>query len=68
LREASCDLLTLGQYLRPSGKHHPVARYVTPDEFDELRQEGEEMGFKAVFSAPLVRSSFHAAEIFKKII
>jgi lipoic acid synthetase len=68
LREASCDLLTLGQYLRPSGKHHPVARYVTPDEFDELRLEGEKMGFKAVFSAPLVRSSFHAAEIFKKII
>jgi lipoic acid synthetase len=68
LREASCDLLTLGQYLRPSGKHHPVARYVTPDEFDELRLEGEKMGFKAVFSAPLVRSSFHAAEFFKKII
>ena len=67
LREASCDLLTLGQYLRPSGKHHPVARYVTPDEFDALRREGEEMGFKAVFSAPLVRSSFHAAEVFKKI-
>ena len=66
LREASCDLLTLGQYLRPSGKHHPVARYVTPDEFDALRQEGEEMGFKAVFSAPLVRSSFHAAEVFQK--
>lgn len=68
LREVSCDLLTLGQYLRPSGKHHPVARYVTPEEFDELRLEGEEMGFKAVFSAPLIRSSFHAAEIFKKII
>jgi len=68
LRGASCDLLTLGQYLRPSGKHHPVARYVTPDEFEELRLEGEEMGFKAVFSAPLVRSSFHAAEIFKKAI
>jgi lipoic acid synthetase len=68
LREASCDLLTLGQYLRPSGKHYPVARYLTPDEFDELRLEGEKMGFKAVFSAPLVRSSFHAAEIFKKAI
>ncbi len=66
LRKVSCDLLTLGQYLRPSGKHHPVARYVTPDEFDELRQEGEEMGFKAVFSAPLVRSSFHAAEFYQK--
>jgi lipoic acid synthetase len=68
LRQVSCDLLTLGQYLRPSGKHHPVARYVTPEEFEELRVEGEKMGFKAVFSAPLVRSSFHAAEIFKKII
>ena len=67
LRKVSCDLLTLGQYLRPSGKHHPVARYVTPREFDELRLEGEKMGFKAVFSAPLVRSSFHAAEVFKKI-
>lgn len=66
LRQVSCDLLTLGQYLRPSGKHHPVVRYVTPDEFEELRVEGEKLGFKAVFSAPLVRSSFHAAEIFKK--
>jgi lipoic acid synthetase len=68
LRQVSCDLLTLGQYLRPSGKHHPVARYVPPEEFDELRGEGEKMEFKAVFSAPLVRSSFHAAEIFKKAI
>jgi lipoic acid synthetase len=68
LREVSCDLLTLGQYLRPSGKHHPVLRYLPPQEFDELRQEGEKMGFKAVFSAPLVRSSFHAAEVFKKIL
>jgi lipoic acid synthetase len=68
LRGVSCDLLTLGQYLRPSGKHHPVTRYVPPDEFDELRLEGEKMGFKGVFSAPLVRSSFHAAEIFKKTI
>jgi lipoic acid synthetase len=67
LREVSCDLLTLGQYLRPSGKHHPVARYVPPGEFEELRMEGEKLGFKAVFSAPLVRSSFHAAEVFKKL-
>jgi lipoyl synthase len=68
LRRVSCDLLTLGQYLRPSGKHYPVARYVPPEEFDELRTEGEKLGFKAVFSAPLVRSSFHAAEIFRKTI
>jgi len=66
LREASCDLLTLGQYLRPSGRHHPVARYVPPEEFEDLQVEGKKLGFKAVFSAPLVRSSFHAAEIFKK--
>ena len=66
LRQVSCDLFTLGQYLRPSGKHHPVVRYVTPEEFEELRTEGEKLGFKAVFSAPLVRSSFHAAEVFKK--
>lgn len=68
LRGVSCDLLTLGQYLRPSGRHHPVIRYVPPEEFEELRQEGEKMGFKAVFSAPLVRSSFHAAEVFEKIL
>jgi lipoic acid synthetase len=68
LREVSCDLLTLGQYLRPSGRHHPVVRYVPPEEFEELRVEGEKLGFKAVFSAPLVRSSFHAAEIFEKIL
>jgi len=68
LREVSCDLLTLGQYLQPSGRHHPVIRYIPPEEFEELRKEGEEMGFKGVFSAPFVRSSFHAAEIFEKIL
>ncbi len=68
LRGASCDLLTLGQYLRPSGRHHPVIRYVPPEEFEELRQQGEKMGFRAVFSAPLVRSSFHAGEVFEKVI
>jgi lipoic acid synthetase len=67
LREVSCDLLTLGQYLRPSGKHHPVVRYIPPEEFEELQGRGEELGFKGVFSAPLVRSSFHAAEVFEKI-
>jgi lipoic acid synthetase len=67
LREVSCDLLTLGQYLQPSGRHHPVIRYVPPEEFEALRVEGERMGYKAVFSAPLVRSSFHAAEVFERI-
>jgi lipoic acid synthetase len=68
LREISCDLLTLGQYLCPSGKHHPVRRYIPPEEFEEWGREGENLGFKGVFSAPLVRSSFHAGEVFEKIL
>lgn len=67
LREAYCDILTLGQYLQPSGKHHPVMRYIPPEEFAEFKIIGEEMGFKAAFSAPFVRSSFHAREIFQEI-
>ena len=67
LRKVSCDILTLGQYLQPSGRHHPVVRYLLPEEFERLRVEGEKIGFKAVFSAPLVRSSFHAREIYRKI-
>ena len=63
LREASVDILTLGQYLRPSPQHIPVARWVTPDEFAEWKQIGEEeYGFKHVESGPLVRSSYHAKE------
>lgn len=68
LRGASCEILTLGQYLQPSKRHHPVVRYVTPEEFADLGREGERMGFRAVFSAPLVRSSFHAAEVFAKTL
>lgn len=67
LRKVSCDLLTLGQYLQPSGKHHPVLRYIPPDEFATYKNIGEEMGFKAVFSGPFVRSSFHAREIFQQL-
>jgi lipoyl synthase len=67
LRDVSCDLLTLGQYLQPSGRHHPVVRYIPPEEFEELRKEGDKMGFRGVFSAPLVRSSFHADEVFSRI-
>ena len=62
LRSVDCDLLTIGQYLRPSEKHTPLSRWYTPDEFDELRQEGEAMGFRHVASGPLVRSSYHADE------
>ena len=64
LRAADVDFLTLGQYLRPSPKHAPVARYVEPSEFDELRVAGEAMGFAYVASGPLVRSSYKAAEYF----
>jgi lipoic acid synthetase len=63
LREAAVDILTLGQYLRPSPMHIPVARWVTPDEFSDWKRIGEqEYGFKHVESGPLVRSSYHAKE------
>ena len=62
LRSVDCDLLTIGQYLRPSAKHAPLARWYTPGEFDELRCEGEALGFRHVASGPLVRSSYHADE------
>jgi lipoyl synthase len=62
LREADIDVLTIGQYLRPSQKHLPLHKYYTPAEFMQLRRIGLEMGFKHVQSGPLVRSSYHAAE------
>ena len=62
LRQVDCDLLTVGQYLRPSAKHIPIDRFYTPAEFAELRRTGERMGFKHVASGPLVRSSYHADE------
>lgn len=62
LRAIECDILTLGQYLRPSENHHPIIRFVHPDEFAQLREEGLAMGFRHVESGPLVRSSYHADE------
>ncbi|MBI3944493.1 MAG: hypothetical protein HY321_01090 [Armatimonadetes bacterium] len=62
IRAAGCDILTLGQYLRPSLKHLPIARYYTPEEFRDLRRAGLRLGFRHVESAPLVRSSYHADE------
>jgi lipoic acid synthetase len=62
LRAHHVDILTLGQYLRPSPKHLPIVRYVAPAEFDDLRQAGVEMGFAHVESGPLVRSSYHASK------
>ena len=62
LREVDIDILTLGQYLRPSNDHIALDRYVTPDEFAMFREEGRAMGFRHVESGPLVRSSYHAWE------
>ena len=62
LRRYDCDLLTIGQYLRPSQKHVQVSRFYTPEEFDELGEIGRAMGFRHVASGPLVRSSYHADE------
>ena len=62
LRAVDCDLLTVGQYLRPSIKHIAIDRFYTPAEFDEIRQAGAAMGFKHIAAGPLVRSSYHADE------
>jgi lipoic acid synthetase len=62
LRSVECDILTIGQYLAPSKDHLPISRYYTPEEFAELKRIALEMGFSYVESAPLVRSSYHAAE------
>ncbi|MFO0686713.1 MAG: lipoyl synthase [Sandaracinus sp.] len=64
LRAADVDVLTIGQYLRPTPKHAEVVRYVTPDEFEQYRAEGMALGFRYVASGPLVRSSYRAAEAF----
>jgi lipoic acid synthetase len=66
LRDAEIDVLTIGQYLRPTAKHAPLVRYVDPAEFERYRVQGEALGFKYVASGPLVRSSYRAAEAFLK--
>ena len=64
LRSAGCDLITITQYLRPSSKHHPIERWVKPEEFVELSKEAEQMGFLGVMSGPLVRSSYRAGRLY----
>ncbi len=66
LRAANVDILTLGQYLRPTPNHLPVERYVTPQEFEEYRREGLEKGFIEVVAGPLVRSSYRAEQVLQK--
>jgi lipoic acid synthetase len=64
LHGAGCELVTITQYLRPSKRHHPVERWVKPEEFVELREEAEEIGFAGVMSGPLVRSSYRAGRLY----
>jgi len=66
LRGVNCDLLTIGQYLQPSPEHHPVARFISPEEFSQYGDIGRDIGFVEVAIAPLVRSSFKAAELYAK--
>ena len=66
LHEAGCELLTITQYLRPSARHHPVDRWVPPEEFDELAEEAAEIGFLGVQSGPLVRSSYRAGRLYRQ--
>ncbi len=67
LRDAGVDILTVGQYLRPSEEHAPVVRYLPPDEFEEIGTEARAMGFASVASGPFVRSSYNAAEVYEAI-
>jgi lipoic acid synthetase len=64
LRDVGCELVTITQYLRPSARHHPVDRWVKPEEFVALREEAEELGFAGVMSGPLVRSSYRAGRLY----
>lgn len=66
LHNAGCDLITITQYLRPTNKHHPVERWVKPEEFVELAKEAEQVGFLGVMSGPLVRSSYRAGRLYKQ--
>ena len=65
LRDAGCEILTIGQYLAPSSDHHPVDRFVAPAEFVEIQAEAKALGFSAVASGPFVRSSYQAGELFQ---
>jgi lipoic acid synthetase len=68
LHDAGCELITITQYLRPSPRHHPVERWVKPEEFIELKAEAEEIGFAGVMSGPLVRSSYRAGRLYRQAL
>jgi lipoic acid synthetase len=66
--QAGVEILTIGQYLRPSIKHAEIRKYYHPDEFAEFREIGQRLGIRWVFSGPLVRSSYHAEDVFDQMI
>ena len=68
LFDAGCELITITQYLRPSVRHHPIDRWAKPEEFVELREEAEEIGFAGVLSGPLVRSSYRAGRLYQQAV
>ncbi len=68
LHRAGCDLLTVTQYLRPSQRHHPVERWVPPEEFAQWREAALDLGFAGVMSGPLVRSSYRAGRLFREAL
>ena len=68
LVSAGCDLITITQYLRPSSLHHPISRWVKPEEFIELGDLARSIGFKGVMSGPLVRSSYRAGRLYKEAL
>ena len=68
LHDAGCEIITITQYLRPSARHHPVARWVKPEEFVEHSRAAEEMGFAGVMAGPLVRSSYRAGRLYAQAV
>ncbi|MGO4425543.1 radical SAM protein, partial [Streptomyces sp. MCAF7] len=68
LYDAGCELITITQYLRPSVRHHPVDRWAKPQEFVELKEEAEEIGYAGVMSGPLVRSSYRAGRLYQQAV
>ncbi len=68
LHQAGCELITITQYLRPTPRHHPVERWAKPEEFVELREEAEQIGFVGVMSGPLVRSSYRAGRLYQQAV
>ncbi len=68
LHAAGCDLITITQYLRPTAKHHPIDRWVRPEEFVELSEVANQIGFAGVMSGPLVRSSYRAGRLYRQAL